>query len=259
MNTNELLSVSGKKVIVTGGGGRSQYGCGITKGLLEAGANVIITSRDPVSQEEYRSRLREAGYDLAVYPLDLEDPEGIDRFTEKVFSDFGSIDALVNNAVLRTMSSADDFAGLRRSLNVNLGGTYQLTKRFIDRMIPAGGGSIVNIGSMMGMVGPNYSNYEGLNMKSTVAYYAEKAALINMSRWIASTYGNQGIRCNTVSPGGMFADQDPVFVERYNKCTFIGRMANQDDIKGLIVYLVSEASAYMTGENIVLDGGYIQK
>ena len=113
---------------------------------------------------------------------------------------------------------------------------------------------------MMGVVGPTYSNYEGLDMKSTVAYYAEKGGLINMTRWFAATYGKHNIRCNTISPGGFWTESlNPVFVGRYNKNTFLGRMANEDDIKGLVVYLVSDASAYVTGENIMLDGGYVQK
>jgi NAD(P)-dependent dehydrogenase (short-subunit alcohol dehydrogenase family) len=157
------------------------------------------------------------------------------------------------------MTDPDDYKGFAKSVQINLAGTYKLSKLLVDKMSAQNQGSIINIGSIMGVVGPTNANYEGLKMQSPVAYHTEKAGLIGMTRWLAATYGKYNIRCNTISAGGFLADQDPVFIERYNKCTFLGRMVKEDDVKGLIVFLASDASSYITGENIMLDGGYVQK
>ncbi len=172
----------------------------------------------------------------------------------------GRIDALVNNSVLRPMkdwtSPAADFA---KSMEVNATGLFLMTRAFGEEMANRGRGSIVNVGSIQGSVGPDCTLYEGLGWGVPPDYYFHKGGLLQLTRYAAAKLGPRGVRVNAVSPGGFFNDQDPRFVERYNARTFLGRMANQYDLKGAIVFLASDASAYVTGANIAVDGGYTCK
>jgi NAD(P)-dependent dehydrogenase (short-subunit alcohol dehydrogenase family) len=126
-------------------------------------------------------------------------------------------------------------------------------------MATQGGGSIINVGSMQGMVGPDFTLYEGLAWNVPPDYFFHKGGLLQLTRYVAAKRGRQGVRCNAVSPGGFFNQQDSAFVQRYNDRTLLGRMANETDLKGVIVFLASAASAYITGANIVVDGGYTAK
>ncbi|MFH1008314.1 MAG: SDR family oxidoreductase, partial [Candidatus Latescibacterota bacterium] len=173
---------------------------------------------------------------------------------------------LVNNSVVHTMKGFDgDIAGWEASLQVNATGAFYLTRAVGNRMAAAGKGSIISIASIYGVVGPDKTHYEGTDMDVDGGggdYYQHKAGLINLTRHFAARYGANGVRVNCISPGGRFFKEQPqpaVFVERYNKRTFLGRMADEDDIKGVIVFLASDASKYVTGENIMVDGGYVQK
>ena len=150
-------------------------------------------------------------------------------------------------------SDADAFA---KSMAVNATGLFSMTKAFGDHMAEQNGGSIINIGSIQGMVGPDYSLYEGLGWGSPPDYFFHKGGMINFTRYVAARLGPRGVRCNTLSPGGFFNDQDPRFVERYSRRTALGRMADDTDLKGAVVFLASDASAYVTGINLPVDGGY---
>lgn len=120
-------------------------------------------------------------------------------------------------------------------------------------------GSIINISSIQGIVGPDFTLYEGTDMDAPPDYFFHKAGIINLTKYFASKLGPYNIRVNAVSPGGLYSGQNEKFVERYNKKTFLGRMAKGEDIKGVIVFLASDASFYITGANIIVDGGYTAK
>ena len=172
----------------------------------------------------------------------------------------GKVDILVNNAVLRPMhdwsGTAAEFA---KSMEVNATGLFVITRAFGEHMAERGQGSIINVGSIQGMVGPDYTLYEGLNMRSPPDYFFHKGGLLQLTRFAASRLGPRGVRVNAITPGGFFNNQDPRSSERYNARTFLGRMANESDFKGVIVFLASDASAYVTGANIPVDGGYTCK
>ena len=260
MHVLDLLSVKGRTAIVTGGAGL--YGRCITEGLLEAGCRVIVASRDQSKLAGLQREMSELGYEnMAVCRLDQADGESIERFVREIYKQEEEIQILVNNSVARPMRSFDaDIAAFRESMEVNATGLFHLTRLIADRMARAGTGSIVNVSSIQGVVGVDPTLYEGLPMSGSIPdYFFHKAGLINLTRFLASHYGKQGVRVNAVSPGGLFNDQNPEFVKRYSDRTMLGRMADRDDIKGLIVFLASEASKYITGENIMLDGGYVQK
>jgi NAD(P)-dependent dehydrogenase (short-subunit alcohol dehydrogenase family) len=150
----------------------------------------------------------------------------------------------------------DSIKNFAESMRVNATGMMDMLREMADLMDGSGGGSIINISSMMGMFGPDLSNYEGTDMGDLPPdYFFHRAGMINITRYLARILADRNIRVNCISPGGLFNDQPPRFVENYCRKVPAGRMANQDDIKGLAVLLASDASAYINGENILLDGG----
>ncbi len=254
----ELFSLAGKVAVVTGGAGL--YGRQIAEALAEAGARTFMASRNVQKLESQAEMFRAEGLDVTALELDQGDESSIHRLFDQVVAVAGGVDVLVNNAVLRPMadwsSPAADFA---TSMQVNATGVFVMTRTFGEHMAERGGGSIVNVGSIQGMVGPDFTLYEGLGWGTPPDYFFHKGGMINFSRFAASKLGPRGVRVNTISPGGFFNDQDPRFVERYNRRTFLGRMANESDLKGVIVFLASDASAYLTGANIAVDAGYTSK
>jgi NAD(P)-dependent dehydrogenase (short-subunit alcohol dehydrogenase family) len=154
----------------------------------------------------------------------------------------------------------DTAESFTRSMIANATGLFVISRAFGDRMAESGnGGSIINIGSYMGILGPDYSLYADTDMNKNGCasdYFFHKGGITNYSRFLATHYGRYGIRSNCIELGGLFNNQPEKFVERYNKKVPLGRMANGTDLKGLIVYLASDASLYMSGATLTLDGGY---
>jgi NAD(P)-dependent dehydrogenase (short-subunit alcohol dehydrogenase family) len=142
------------------------------------------------------------------------------------------------------------------SMRVNATGMIDILREMADIIAQSGGGSIINISSMMGMYGPDLSNYEGTDIGDMPPdYFFHRGGMINLTRFLARMLADKDIRANCISPGGLFNNQPQRFVENYSKKVPVGRMANHDDIKGLVVLLASDASAYINGENILMDGG----
>ena len=148
-----------------------------------------------------------------------------------------------------------------KSFRTNASSLFCLTRLAAEAMKKTGGGSVINIGSYMGLLGPNPLNYVGTDMMKTPspAYFYEKGGMVNFTRFAASVLGADGIRVNAIHPGGLVWAQPDAFVKNYSANTMLGRMANTTDLKGVIVFLASEASAYLTATNIPVDGGYIAK
>jgi NAD(P)-dependent dehydrogenase (short-subunit alcohol dehydrogenase family) len=259
MHIQQLFDLSGRVAVVSGGAGK--YGRQIVEALAEAGAHVVMASRDVGKLERVAAGFAEQNLSVEARKLDLSDDDSIEALHAGLIADGKHAQVLVNNAVARIMTKGWSDTGdtLTESLRANATGPFLMTRTFGEAMAEAGGGSIINIGSIQGMVGMDQSLYEGLDMSSSPDYYVHKGGLMQLTRYAAAHFGPQGVRVNTVSPGGIFADQNPTFVERYEKRTFLGRMGNQTDLKGAIVYLASDASAYVTGTNLVVDGGYTEK
>lgn len=256
----ERFSLKGKVALVTGGAG--MYGRQIVTALVEARAQTYIASRNMEVlknvEDEYQSR----GQDVKALQFDQADEGSILKLREEILKRSDQIDILVNNAVARPMKTfQDDATTFAESMQVNATGLFMITRAFGDAMAERGNGSIINIGSFMGMVGMDLTNYRGTNINgSYVDYYFHKGGIINFTRFIGSYYGTKGIRCNCVSPGGLWNEKAPeAFVRQYSDRTFLGRLANETDLMGIIVFLASDASAYITGVNIPVDGGYTAK
>jgi NAD(P)-dependent dehydrogenase (short-subunit alcohol dehydrogenase family) len=258
MSVLDQFRLNGKVALVTGGAGL--FGRQIVRALAEGGAKVFVASRDVAALQKQAAELTAGGLDVVALQLDQGSEESIGKTLDEVVKRAGKVNILVNNAVLRTMhdwsSSADDFA---KSMAVNAAGLFMMTRAFGDHMAAHGGGSIINVGSIQGSVGPDFTLYEGLNMDAPPDYFFHKGGLLQLTRYAAAKLGPSGVRVNAISPGGFRSGQDSVFVQRYNARTFLGRMANETDLAGVVVFLASDASAYITGANIPVDGGYTAK
>ena len=273
MTQDPLFSLADRIVIVTGGLG--QIGSAMVKALHERGARVAILSRS-ASVDTARPSLGEIATDprISLHAADITDRASIDRALDVIEGAWGVPDALINNAGLDTQPSAppevsgpfEEFpeAVFREVVEVNLVGTFLMVQAVGARMRRAGKpGSIVNVGSIYGMVSPVQDIYAyrrertGVPFIKPVAYSAAKSGIYNLTRYCATYWGRDGIRVNTLTPSGVERDtQDATFKANYTARIPIGRMARADDFNGAIVFLVSAASSYMTGSNLVVDGGW---
>jgi NAD(P)-dependent dehydrogenase (short-subunit alcohol dehydrogenase family) len=256
MKVLDSFSLKGKVALVTGGAGK--YGKQIALALAEAGAETYMASRNVEALEKVASKFRAEGLNVKSLYYDQGEESTILALRDEILKQSGRIDVLVNNAVARTTSSWDDSAeNFSKSMVVNGTGIFLMCRTFGDVMAKQGGGSIVNIGSMMALVGPDKNNYEGLDMGDSAGdYFFHKAGMMNFTKFVAAQYGLQNVRCNCVNPGGLYGGQPELFIQRYNKRTLLGRMANDTDLKGVVVFLASDASLYLTGSSISVDGGY---
>lgn len=262
MNVLTSFQLKGKVAIVTGGSG--YYGKPISTALAEAGAHVIIASRDKNQCDAFAATLTDHGYDAEGMSLDLASDSSISDFVDEVIQKHGQIDILVNNAVSR--EGFKDLEHIQKeewenAQRVNSTGLMLITKSVIKHMTRHKAGSIINIASIQGVVGPNFAVYGDTEMTSPVNYTYDKWGMVGFTKWLANFYGKFHIRVNCISPGGYgpgVAESvgDNEFVQNYKKLTPLGRFANEDDIKGAVVFLASNASSYVTGHNLLVDGGW---
>ena len=261
MGILDKFSLQGKVALVTGGAGL--YGRQIVAALAEAGARTYMAARHVEPLETLAAEHRAQGLDVRAMQFDQGDEASILRLCDAIMQETDRFDILVNNAVLRPMKKGylDDASAFAESMRVNATGLFTITRAFGDVMAEQGSGSIINIGSIQGMIGPDPTIYRGTTMSGWYPdYFFHKGAIINFTRFIASYYGARGVRCNCLSPGGFRTDDHPEpFVRQYSDRTFLGRLANATDLMGVIVFLGSDASVYITGTNIPVDGGYTAK
>ena len=259
---NELFSLKGRVAIVTGG--RGLYGASISRGLAEAGATVVIASRNAEKCEELAAELRDSGLSAVGMALDLESDESVKALADSVAERFGRIDILVNNAVdRRNMVSLATATRekLQASVSTNLNGQILLSQAVIGYMEKQGSGSIINIGSMRGLDCPHFPFYPESMGDQPINYTTEKWAMVGMTKYMAGRYGKNGIRVNCIAPGGFnpgLSDNPDTkkFVDTYIEHCPLGKWANEDDIKGPVVFLASDAANYVTGATLVMDGGW---
>ncbi|SDF88757.1 NAD(P)-dependent dehydrogenase, short-chain alcohol dehydrogenase family [Dyadobacter soli] len=256
MNVKQLLSLKNKIILVTGGSGN--YGKCIVEGLAEADATVITTSRELASAERTAAMFREQGLDVHAMEADQGVHESVVALKAGVLERFGRLDGFVNNAVSRPMKGYNaPLSQFEESMQVNATGMVDIMREMTDLIVQSGGGSVISIASMMGMFGPDLSNYEGTVGMGDLPpdYFFHNAGLINLTRYMTQMHATSNIRFNCISPGGLFNNQPEAFLNNYCKKVPLRRMANHDDIKGLVVLLASDAGAYINGENILMDGG----
>ncbi len=263
----DLFSLKHKTAIVTGA-------CGLLgrehcRALAEAGAAVVVLD---VDAEACRTFAAELGPEHLGLGADVTDRASLERVRDAVLERYGSIDVLVNNAAINDMFENPALAARqsmfehyplemwKKSLDVNVTGVFLCSQVFGTVMARQGRGSIINIASTYGMVGPDQSIYQNERGEQTFykspAYPTTKGAVLNFTRYLAAYWGKSGVRVNALSPGGVENCQEPFFIQNYSRKTALGRMAQPSDYRGAIVFLAGEASAYMTGANLVVDGGW---
>ncbi|MFP4501268.1 MAG: SDR family oxidoreductase [Candidatus Hydrogenedentota bacterium] len=261
MGVLETFSLADKTAVVTGGAGL--YGRQIVRAMAEAGAETVVASRNRASLEVLAAAFQEEGLAVHAETYDQGDEASVHALRDAVLARFGKVDVLVNNAVIRPMKDGmeSDAATFAESMRVNATGLFTVTRAFGDAMAEQSGGAIVNVGSIQGMVAPDPTIYRGTEMHGWAPdYFFHKGGLINFTRFVASYYGARGVRCNCVSPGGLRTENHPeTFVRQYSDRTFLGRLANDTDLMGAVVFLASNAAAYVTGINLPVDGGYTAK
>jgi NAD(P)-dependent dehydrogenase (short-subunit alcohol dehydrogenase family) len=249
----DRFRLDGRVAIVTGGTGL--YGTPFSRALSQAGATVVITSR-----ELARAETAAAAIDGAVgMRLDQADPESIAVFAEQATESFGRIDVLVNNAVHRQGAGLEGTtaADWDATSATNSRGLFLLTQSLLPAMVAGGGGSVINVGSIYGIVGPTFGIYAGTTMTSPAFYSYDKAGMIGLTRYLASALGRSGVRVNCLCPGGLGTpDQPEAFVQHYTAQVPLGRLATEDDVTGALVFLASDAARYITGVTLPVDGGW---
>ncbi len=259
---DELARLDQRVVIVTGGAGFiGRVACA---GLAEQGAHVVVVDRDRVACEEVAASLVAAGGAATAIAADLEQEADVVRIAPRVLDELGRIDGLVQLAALVsaeplpgwTTAVADQGTETwRRAMEVNLTAAFVLARECAPALEASGHGSMVLVGSTYGLVGPDWRIYAETDMGNAAGYAASKGGIIALTRWLATTLA-PGVRVNTLTPGGVERGQPSSFVEAYRERTPLGRMAVEEDYKGAIVYLVSDLSRYVTGHNLVVDGGW---
>ena len=258
MNTLDQFSLRDRVVLLTGGAGL--YGRGVTTALAEAGARLVIAARNLDRLKTVAAEETAHGHEVIAEQYDQGDEASIRALHDRILERCGRVDGLVNNSVQRPMRDPGHVADWEESMRVNATGLFHMHRLFGDTMAAAGRGSIVNIGSIHGMGGPSFELYEGTDMPTTAPdYFFHKGGLLNLTRWYAARLGPSGVRVNAISPGGYFNHQPEPFVGRYNTRTMLGRMANDTDLGGAVIFLLSAAAAYITAANLPLDGGYTAK
>jgi NAD(P)-dependent dehydrogenase (short-subunit alcohol dehydrogenase family) len=240
--------LTNRVIVITGGNGL--IGGAILKYLIQEGAiaiNADINIENDLNKREFN--------------CDITREESVQRLIDIVLVEYGRIDGWVNNAYPRTPDWGNRFEKIpAESWKINV--DYQLNSLFmccqqvLKVMKQQGAGSIVNIASIYGVVGPDFSVYEGTEITMPAAYSAIKGGIINFSRYLAAYYGPDGIRVNCVSPGGIFNDQDPRFVKQYEAKVPLKRMGLPSDISPAVGFLLSDDASYITGHNMMVDGGW---
>jgi len=267
----EGSSLEGKVALVTGGVGL--LGKEHCRALAEAGARVAVADRVLGATSDLAADLRAHGANAALgVAVDITEPESVRAMHERVRAELGEVDVLVNNAAIDDKFESPEVAAERsrfetyplsawqRSMDVNVTGTFLCCQAIGAAMAERRRGSIVNIASTYGVVAPDQSLYKGRDGRQrfwkSAAYPTTKAAVLGLTRFLAAYWGERQVRVNALSPGGVENGQDEYFVATYAARTPLKRMADPRDYRGALLFLASDASAYMTGANLVVDGGF---
>ena len=262
-----LFDLKGKVVLVTGGTG--QLGSSYSSILAEHGASVVIAD---ISEEKCLALAEglntKFNTNSSGFKCDLTLEKDIKSTFSFIEDKYGKLDSIINNAAAtgeylqKKGSVFADFEDYsldlwNEVLNINLTGVFLICREGGKMMKKQSSGSIINVSSMYGVVGPDHQIYEGMSFKSFAAYSASKAGVHGLTQWLATYWGPNNIRVNTLVPGGVQNDShDPIFVQRYSKRTPLRRMARKEDMLGVVLYLVSDSSSYSTGQKFYVDGGW---
>lgn len=272
MSIQDKFHLEGRVAVVTGGAGL--LGREFCRTLAEAGAAVMVVDLDAETAGKVAAALDATGYHARAIATDITQPEAVQKLVASTLKELGRIDILVNSAALDPKFDADALArGItpgkfedfpleqwQVALDVNLTGMFLVTQACVKPMVDQGArGSIINICSTYGLNGPDQRIYikDGKRLAFKPVYYTvTKAGVLGFTKYLAAYYAGTEIRANALTPGGVFNDHDETFARNYSSRTILGRMARKDEMNGALLFLASDASSYMTGSNVVVDGGW---
>jgi len=262
METNKIFDLSNKTIIITGGAGL--IGSAFSKACVQYNANVIVVDIDEKKGDELidSMEMETENPKIVFQKCDITNVVEIQHLIDLVLDKFGRIDALVNSAYPRNNSYGRifenvEFSDFCENVNMHLGGYFLITQQVSKAMIEQKYGNIVNMASIYGFAAPRFEIYEGTKMTVPVEYAAIKGAIINLTKYLASYLGRYNIRVNAISSGGVYDKQHENFSKAYSKKVVLGdRMANVDDLTDVLVFLLSDGSKYITGQNMIVDGGW---
>jgi NAD(P)-dependent dehydrogenase (short-subunit alcohol dehydrogenase family) len=264
----ELFKLDKKTVVLTGG-------CGIlgkhfSEALVSSGANLAIIDVEASKPQAVAAELmaKFPAQKIKGYSCDVSNEQNVIQTVAEIAKDFGQMDVLVNNAASKSSSLTSFFAPYeqfsletwREVMAVNIDGMFLMSREVGKEMKKQGKGSIIQIASIYGVVAPDQRIYEGSfymghTINTPAVYSASKAAVIGLSQYLSTYWGNVGIRVNTLTPGGVESGQNKVFSDNYSRRVPLNRMAEPTDLLGALIYLASDASSYVTGQNLIVDGG----
>ncbi len=272
MSILDRFRLDGRVAVVTGGSGL--LGTEFCRTLAEAGASVVVADVDREAAEKVADQLRANGASAFAFPLDVTRLQSTRELVTETLERFGRLDILVNSAALDPKFDPQALAkGIlpgrfedfplemwNQALAVNLTGVFLVTQACVQPMLQQGKGSIINICSTYGLNGPDqrlYVNEKGERIGYKPVYYTvTKAGVLGFTRYLAAYYAGTQIRVNALTPGGVYNQHDEHFVRNYSARTILGRMAQKDEMNGALLFLASDASSYMTGANLIVDGGW---
>ncbi len=264
------FDLTGRVAIITGGAGL--LGTDYCHTLAGAGAHVVVADvQGEAAQRLAREVTESQGIEALGLQTDVAQPDSVRAMVQATLDRFGRVDVLVNNAALDPKFDPQHagshgnrfedfpFEAWQQALQVNVTGMFLCAQAVARPMLEAGRGVIVNVSSTYGLVGPDQRLYQREGQPpqyKPVTYTVSKAAALGLTRYLATYFAGSGIRVNTLTPGGVFAGHDEEFVRRYSARTVLGRMADKEEMSSALLFLVSDASSYMTGANLVVDGGW---
>jgi NAD(P)-dependent dehydrogenase (short-subunit alcohol dehydrogenase family) len=252
--------LEGKVVVITGGAGR--LGGAFTDAVVRAGGRVAIADLvDQRTRPAIDALVQRHDKKVLAVRTDITDKYSLDALIERTAGAFGRIDALVNNAYPRNTHYGRPFdqveyADFAENVSMHAGGYFLAAQRFIAHFKRQGHGNIVNLSSIYGVVAPRFEVYAGTDMTMPVEYAVIKSGILHLTRYIASWCAGMNIRCNAISPGGIAAGQPQEFLDRYKEHALSKGMLDAHDVTGTLLFLLSDLSSYMNGQNIVVDDGW---
>jgi NAD(P)-dependent dehydrogenase (short-subunit alcohol dehydrogenase family) len=263
-HSNDNFELSGKVVVLIGGAGL--LGKRFGHALASRGACLAIVDRDGDGAVAVSKAIASCSNALVrPYKADVSQYHELTALHEVIRSDLGEVDILINNAAAKSPNFFESFekfplADWEYVMRINTTGVMLGCQEFGTAMAMRGAGSIINILSIYGIVAPDQriyegATYEGKSINTPAVYSTSKAAVWGLTRYLATYWGSKGVRVNAITPGGVFSGQNEAFVKQYSTRVPLGRMANIDEISGAVLFLASDASSYITGQNIIVDGG----
>jgi NAD(P)-dependent dehydrogenase (short-subunit alcohol dehydrogenase family) len=260
MSSEQTFKLAGKRILLVGATG--VLGRTYAHALADSGARLALADRAESDVLELSKKL-----DATGIVLDVCDEQQVIAGVGKACAALGGLDGAVSNSAATgegLLREGDAFAPFedyplavwKKTIDVNLTGTFLVNREVGKAMRSSGGGSIVNVSSIYGVVGPDHRIYEGQAFKSFAGYSASKAGMLGLTRWLATWWGPHKVRVNCLTPGGVFNDHTPEFAAAYGNRTPLGRMAERHELVGMLIFLLSDASGYCTGQNYIVDGGF---